>query len=144
MWILKLNRLEIARQRAFINDRPQPKNLTQTSCFRVLASALQRYPASRAIHASARKYNMLCLRLCTLLNKNVQHICYLRSHACDRQRMTVGSWRRIVVPDRGGGAPRPTASVIYSPPAGKRLILVAQLCPSAAASARSPCAAAGQ
>ena len=33
--------------------------LLQTSCFRVLASALQRYQASRAVHASARKYNQL-------------------------------------------------------------------------------------
>ena len=38
---------------------PLPKNLTGTSCFRVLASALQRYQASRAVHASARKYNQL-------------------------------------------------------------------------------------
>ena len=44
---------------------PLPKNLTGTSCFRVLASALQRYQASRAVHASARKYNQLFPCICT-------------------------------------------------------------------------------
>ena len=43
-----------------------PKNLTGTSCCRVLASALQRYQASRAVHASARKYNQLFSRIYSL------------------------------------------------------------------------------
>ena len=54
---------------------PLPKNLIGTSCFRVLTSALQRYQASRAVHASARKYNQLFSRIYSLFKPPCELLC---------------------------------------------------------------------
>ena len=80
---------------------PLPNNLTGTSCFRVLASALQRYRASRAVHASARKYNQLFPRICPSFSRTVRDQQRVRETSAVRPRVPQTSyvWTGPSLPD---------------------------------------------